>query len=300
MTVPTLADGPHTLKVRATKNTNVSLDEAVASFTVDTTAPVTTLDPSAGPGEGALQAVNTETFKFARGAASSFECSLDGAAFTACESGVRFERLSAGLHRFSVRAVDRAGNRGAAVVRSWTTAAADDDNDGFNARIDCNDGDAAIRPGVVDVADNGIDENCDGADAVTPPPPAVVQSAAAPASEQILVTVAYFAKASKKTTKFSTLQVKNVPLGSTVTVTCTGKGCPSGLKGKGFVKRNAFGTVTLAKFIKKALRAGNKITVVVAKPGAISAVKIVTLRASKKPLIATRCQPPGASAPVGC
>ena len=69
----------------------------------------------------------------------------------------------------------------------------------------------------------------------------------------MIVTVAFFATASKKTTKFTTLQVKNVPLGSTVTVTCKGKGCPSGLKGKGFTKKNAFGTVTLAKFIKKAL-----------------------------------------------
>ena len=88
-----------------------------------------------------------------------------------------------------------------------------------------------------------------------PPPPAVVPSAAASAvTEQILVTVAFFASASKKSTKFSTLQVKNVPLGATVSVTCAGKGCPSGLKGKGFTKQNAFGTVTLAKFIKKALQ----------------------------------------------
>ena len=70
----------------------------------------------------------------------------------------------------------------------------------------------------------------------------------------MIVTVAFFASASKKSTKFTTLQVKNVPLGATVTVTCKGKGCPSGLKGKGFTKKNAFGTVTLAKFIKKALQ----------------------------------------------
>ena len=70
----------------------------------------------------------------------------------------------------------------------------------------------------------------------------------------MIVTVAFFASAGKKTTKFTTLQVKNVPLGATVTVTCKGKGCPSGLKGKGFTKKNAFGTVTLAKFIKKPLQ----------------------------------------------
>ena len=91
-----------------------------------------------------------------------------------------------------------------------------------------------------------------------------------------------------------------MPLNSTVKVTCAGKGCPSGLKGKGFTKTKAFGTVTLAKFIKKPLRAGDKITVTVSKPNAIAAVKVLTVRASKKPLIATRCVPPGTTKPVAC
>ena len=85
-----------------------------------------------------------------------------------------------------------------------------------------------------------------------------------------------------------------------MTVTCKGKGCPSGLKGKGFTKKNAFGTVSLSKFIKKPLKAKDVITVVVSKPDAISAVKVMTIRASKKPLIATKCQPPGAKSPVAC
>ena len=118
--------------------------------------------------------------------------------------------------------------------------------------------------------------------------------------EQIVVTLAFFATAKKKTTKFTTLQVKNVPLNSTVKVTCAGKGCPSGLKGKGFTKTKAFGTVSLAKFIKKSLRTGDKITVTVSKPNAIAAVKVLTVRASKKPLIATRCVPPGTAKPVAC
>ena len=42
---------------------------------------------------------------------------------------------------------------------------ADLDHDGFAAPADCDDGDPAVRPGVADAPDNGLDENCDGVDA---------------------------------------------------------------------------------------------------------------------------------------
>jgi hypothetical protein len=254
----------------------------------DVVGPTVTLPAGSGPAEGALQVLNTATFEYSANEAGALQCRLDEAEFAPCQPPTVLTGLTPGAHRFDIRGIDVSGNVGAIVSRTWAVAAPDLDGDGFNSLIDCSDTDPGIRPGTLEINDDGVL-------GTTP----AVNPNACP-TEQVIVTLAFFANAKKTTTKFTTLQVKNVPLGATVTVTCKGRGCPSGLKGKGFTKTNAFGTVTLAKFIKKSLRKGDKITVVVAKENAIGAVKILTVRASKKPLIATKCQPPGARLPVAC
>jgi CARDB len=53
-------------------------------------------------------------------AGSTFQCSLDGGGFNACESPAVYNGLAPGSHSFSVRATDKAGNTSTPATRSWT------------------------------------------------------------------------------------------------------------------------------------------------------------------------------------
>src|SRR5829696_4718064 len=93
-----------------------------------TTPPADTAPPETAIDSGPSGTVSSSSADFAFSSTepdSTFECSLDGDAFSACSSPKSYTGLSDGSHTFSVRATDAAGNTDATPdSRTWTVAAA--------------------------------------------------------------------------------------------------------------------------------------------------------------------------------
>ena len=126
----TLANGPHTFNVRAKDGANnTDATPASRTFTVsvpDTSAPDTAI--TSGPAAGSTVATAAVSFGFSSTeGGSTFECSYDGAAFSACttpgpgSNGSDTRALANGSHTFSVRARDGSGNAdGSPASRTFT------------------------------------------------------------------------------------------------------------------------------------------------------------------------------------
>lgn len=50
------------------------------------------------------------------------------------------------------------------------TKRTDLDGDGFTEEDDCDDTNSSVYPGATEIPDDGIDQDCDGTDEITPPP----------------------------------------------------------------------------------------------------------------------------------
>jgi hypothetical protein len=143
----------------------------VLHWTVDTQAPDTAI--SSGPASETTDRDADLTFAdpHPTGTPLHFECRLDGGPWSACTSGgTQYTTLAAGAHTADVRAIDAAGNTDASPATwNWTVLSVDADHDGFRTAgnpADCDDSNPAIHPGAVDIPDDGIDQDCSGADAV--------------------------------------------------------------------------------------------------------------------------------------
>jgi hypothetical protein len=160
----------------------------------------------------------------------------------------------------------------------------DVDGDGATKPGDCDDGNPSIHPGAIDVPENGVDEDCSGTAAPFP----LLDST---------LTATYEFK--PRFTIFQALVVHHARAGSTVKITCDGKGCP--FRSRTRKVRRDQAKLTLARPTGRAhLRPGTKLGVTVTRPATVGVVTRYTVRAGKPPARSDLCLSPGAKHPGRC
>jgi hypothetical protein len=113
-----LADGSHTLDVRALDADGIATAVASRTWRVATAAPVITTRPPASTSQ------TVANFSFSDTGFTSFRCRLDGGAFAPCDAGsAAYSGLALGSHTFTVHALDAAGVATADATVTWTVVA---------------------------------------------------------------------------------------------------------------------------------------------------------------------------------
>jgi hypothetical protein len=110
-----LAQGAHTIRVRAVDTTGNVGDADSKDFTVDTVAPAASITDVQVSGTAASVKFSSSAIDVER-----FECKLDAGTFATCTSPIGLSGLAGGQHTISVRAIDHAGNVGAAIDKTFT------------------------------------------------------------------------------------------------------------------------------------------------------------------------------------
>ncbi len=113
-----LTQAAHNFRVRV-RDAGGNLDPSPASrdWTVDTTAPTTTIVT----GPTGTVASTSATFTFSSNEAGTFQCRTDGGSFATCPTPYQPTMFTQGAHMLDVRARDAAGNLDATpATRTWT------------------------------------------------------------------------------------------------------------------------------------------------------------------------------------
>ena len=201
-------------------------------------------------------------------------------------------------------------------------AGVDGDGDGFASFVDCNDANPAINPGAVDILENGVDENCDGADARNldrdgdgfPIPidcndanAAIHPGALEIRGNQVDENCDNLAKGfgllrslvstnwqfGQTFTRLRALVVRNAPAGSRITVTCKGGGCPFKGTKRASVPR-ALKPVSLRRFFGNAkLKKNARVSVKVTAREFVGRTYTYRIKLGELPDSRIVCTPPG-------
>jgi hypothetical protein len=114
-----LGEGTHTFSVKAVDEAGNQSTVTSYTWTIDLTNPVVTIDPASEPHDPTNQ--TSANFVFTSNKeGSTFQCRLDGGAFSACTSPKGYSNLADGRHTFGVKATDLLGHEGLETVYSWT------------------------------------------------------------------------------------------------------------------------------------------------------------------------------------
>lgn len=129
-----LAEGPHSVSVQAVTPAGIVGPAVLADWTVEITAPTTTI--LSAPPSTTTSGTETVTFS-AKKPAVTFSCSLDGATSTTCTPGpgiaptlispccgwsMSYANLATGTHSVAIYATDAYGLAGPPVTATWTVS----------------------------------------------------------------------------------------------------------------------------------------------------------------------------------
>jgi len=236
------------------------------------------------------------------------------------------ERVNCGAGVDKVVMDDIDGVSECETLDSSPDAVLDRDADGVTKPGDCNDTNPAIKPGVFDTPDDGIDQDCDGADATDldrdndgfnrPQDCDDNRATVFPGADEIAgngrdedcngkdatppvvgAGLSFNTAARGSRTRFARLVVTGLAKGDTLRITCAPSRC--GLRAR-TLKATRSGRLDITRRIGRTLPAGARLDIAVSRSGSTTVVLRLTMRRGRTPTGSKLCRPKGSSAPRRC